>query len=88
MVRLFAMKLVYYSYIIVLPLVFLDIAWWQFLIGFLAMHVTAGLILSLVFQLAYVIEGPEYYARARGTERNDGRRMACARNENHDELRP
>ena len=52
------------------------------------MHVTAGLILSLVFQLAYVIEGPEYYARARGTERNDGRRMACARNENHDELRP
>jgi len=61
-VRLFAMKLVYYTYIIVLPLVFLDIAWWQFLIGFLAMHVTAGLILSLVFQLAHVIEGPEYYA--------------------------
>lgn len=60
--RLIIMKLIYYTYIIVLPLIFLDITWWQFLIGFLAMHVTAGLILSLVFQLAHVIEGPEHFA--------------------------
>ncbi len=60
--KLFVMKAIYYSYIIVIPLLFLDVAWWQFLIGFLAMHVTSGLILSLVFQLAHVIEGPVQFA--------------------------
>lgn len=61
-VRLIGMKIVYYTYMIVLPLVVLDITWWQFVIGFVTMHMTAGLILSLVFQLAHVIEGPEYFA--------------------------
>lgn len=56
------MKLVYYTYMIVLPLVFLDITWWQFVIGFVALHLTAGLILGVVFQLAHVVEGPDHYA--------------------------
>lgn len=37
----------------------LDIAWWKVLIGFFAMHYTAGLILSIVFQLAHVVEETE-----------------------------
>ncbi len=48
-------KLMYYSFWVVLPIVVLDISWWKVLIGFFAMHYTAGLILSLVFQLAHVV---------------------------------
>ena len=53
-------KLVVYAYTIVIPLLVLDIALWQFLIGFLAMHVTAGMILGIIFQLAHVVEGPDF----------------------------
>ncbi len=60
--KLIGMKLVYYGYTIVVPLLVLDIAWWQFAIGYLAMHLTAGLILGVVFQLAHVVEGPEQFA--------------------------
>ncbi len=53
---LFGGKAFYYSWAIILPLIVLDLAWWQFAIGFLAMHVTTGVILSVVFQLAHVVE--------------------------------
>ncbi|GLB50543.1 fatty acid desaturase [Neptunitalea sp. Y10] len=52
-------KIIYVSIWIVIPMVFLDIAWWKVLIGFFAMHYTAGLILSVVFQLAHVVEDVE-----------------------------
>ena len=55
------MKIVYYAYMIVLPLLILNITWWQFAIGFLTIHLTAGLILGVVFQLAHVVEGPEHF---------------------------
>lgn len=66
-VKLIGMKLFYYAYMIVLPLVVLDIAWWQFVIGFVAMHLTAGVILGIVFQLAHVVEGPEQVSAEQGT---------------------
>jgi linoleoyl-CoA desaturase len=53
-------KLFHYGWSLVLPLLVLPITWWQFLIGYLAMHLTAGLILGLVFQLAHVVEGPDH----------------------------
>ena len=59
-VNLFASKLVYYGWSIVIPLLVLDIPWWQFAIGYLVMHLTAGFILGVVFQLAHVVEGPDY----------------------------
>lgn len=52
-------KILYFSIWIIVPLVFLDLAWWKVLIGFFAMHYTAGVILSLVFQLAHVVEDAE-----------------------------
>ncbi|HEY9221133.1 MAG TPA: acyl-CoA desaturase [Lutibacter sp.] len=52
-------KLVYYFMWIVLPLLVLDIAWWKVLIGFFVMHYTAGMILSVVFQLAHVVPNTE-----------------------------
>jgi linoleoyl-CoA desaturase len=52
-------KLIYLTMWIVLPMLILDLAWWKILIGFFVMHYTAGLILSVVFQLAHVMEDAE-----------------------------
>jgi linoleoyl-CoA desaturase len=48
-------KVIYFSIWIVLPMN-LEVLWWKVLIGFFVMHYIAGLILSIVFQLAHVIE--------------------------------
>ncbi len=53
-------KIFYYGYTIVVPLIVLRLPRWQFLIGYLTMHLTAGIILGVVFQLAHVVEGTEY----------------------------
>jgi len=58
--NLFFFKAVYYFLFIVLPLLVLDITWWQFIIGFLVMHLAQGLTMGLVFQLAHVVEGTDY----------------------------
>lgn len=47
-------KIIYYAIWIALPLI-LGIAWWKVLIGFFIMHYTAGIILSVIFQLAHVM---------------------------------
>lgn len=52
-------KVGHYAWTIVIPLLVVNVAWWQFLIGYLTMHLTAGLILGVVFQLAHVVEGPD-----------------------------
>jgi len=57
--KLVITKVIYYSLWIVLPLLVLDIVWWKVLIGFFIMHYTAGMILSLVFQLAHVVPNTE-----------------------------
>lgn len=58
--NLFFFKALYYTLFIVIPLIVLDITWWQFLIGFLAMHLAEGFVLGLVFQLAHVVEGTDF----------------------------
>ena len=58
--NLFFFKGLYYTLFLVIPLLVMDIAWWQFVIGFLAMHLAGGLVLGLVFQLAHVVEGTEF----------------------------
>lgn len=50
-------KLVYALFIAVIPLAFTDLTFGQWLIGFVTLHFVAGLILSLVFQLAHIVEG-------------------------------
>ena len=57
--NLFFYKIVYYFLFIVLPLIVMDISWWQFLIGFLVMHFSESLVLGLVFQLAHVVENTD-----------------------------
>ena len=49
-------KILYITIWIVLPMLILDIAWWKILIGFFLMHYVAGVILSVVFQLAHIVD--------------------------------
>jgi linoleoyl-CoA desaturase len=58
--KLFFFKAVYYFLFIALPLMVLSITWWQFIIGFVVMHLAEGLVLGLVFQLAHVVEGTDF----------------------------
>ncbi|TYP99540.1 linoleoyl-CoA desaturase [Tenacibaculum adriaticum] len=53
--KLVISKIVYYLLWIVLPIAIMDVAWWKVLIGFFVMHYTAGIILSVVFQLAHIV---------------------------------
>lgn len=58
--NLFASKGLYYFLFIVLPLLVLNITWWQFIIGFVALHLAQGLTMGLVFQLAHVVEETDF----------------------------
>jgi linoleoyl-CoA desaturase len=48
-------KIIYVVIWMALPMI-LGVIWWKVVIGFFVMHYTAGLILSIVFQLAHVVE--------------------------------
>ncbi len=58
--NLFFFKILYYALFIVVPLMVMDITWWQYIIGFLIMHLSKGFVLGLIFQLAHVVEGPSF----------------------------
>lgn len=53
-------KIIYFSYIAVIPLLFMPISWWQFVIFFITMHLLGGFILAIVFQPAHVIPSSIY----------------------------
>ncbi|WP_363299047.1 acyl-CoA desaturase [Altibacter sp.] len=53
-------KLLYYSYAIVLPMIFIPLPWWQILLAFLSMHFITGLLVSIVFQLAHIMPDNEF----------------------------
>ncbi|MGR7813280.1 fatty acid desaturase family protein [Lacinutrix undariae] len=57
--KLVISKIIYVSIWVVLPMLVLEISWWKILIGFFIMHYVAGLILSVVFQLAHVMDEAE-----------------------------
>jgi linoleoyl-CoA desaturase len=57
---LIATKLLYIGYVFVLPIIVLELAWWQVIIGFVVMQYVAGFILAIIFQPAHVIDGAEY----------------------------
>ena len=49
-------KILYYIYLVVIPYLVLDLPIWQILIGFVTIHIVAGFVLSVTFQLAHVVE--------------------------------
>jgi linoleoyl-CoA desaturase len=58
--RLTLYKIFYYSYIMVLPILFSGMPWYDVVSGFLLMHFTAGLILSCIFQPAHIVEASSF----------------------------
>lgn len=59
LLKLIAIKTAYFLLIIGLPLLFTEYSWWQVLFGFCIMHITAGMIMSTIFQMAHVVEGAQ-----------------------------
>lgn len=51
-------KIMYLAFYVAVPVYF--VGWGAWAIGFAAMHVTMGLVLALVFQLAHVVEHTEF----------------------------
>jgi linoleoyl-CoA desaturase len=60
LIRLIFHKIFYLTYMLVIPMLVMNVAWWQVLIGFTIMHFTCGLILALIFQPAHVVEMTEF----------------------------
>jgi len=54
------LKLVYFSAILIAPVLLFGFQFYQVLSGFLLMHFGAGIILTLAFQLAHSVEGTSY----------------------------
>ncbi len=70
-ITLIVMKSIFYAYTIVIPWMVLDLAWWQFVIGYVAMQATGGFILGIIFQLAHVVEETQHpKANAEGAMEN------------------
>jgi linoleoyl-CoA desaturase len=59
LLKLILIKLLYLFIIIGLPILFSNFAVWQILLGFVALHATAGMIMTTIFQLAHVVEGTD-----------------------------
>lgn len=53
---LISTKLLYYAYILVIPILFTSFPWYHILLGFTLMHYVAGFTLGIIFQPAHVME--------------------------------
>jgi linoleoyl-CoA desaturase len=53
-------KVVYITYIIIIPLYVTPFSFWQLFLSFFVMHYISGFILAIIFQPAHVIEGTQY----------------------------
>lgn len=64
-------KVIYYSYVLVLPLILLDQSWWQIVIGLLTIHFVCGIVLAFVFQSAHVVSDTEFINEVNFKELNE-----------------
>jgi len=51
----------YLALTLALPMIVMELPWWQILLGLLLMQFICGLVLSFIFQLAHVIEETDFY---------------------------
>jgi linoleoyl-CoA desaturase len=58
--RITLYKIFYYSYIMVLPILFSGFPWYAVVFGFLVMHFTAGIVLSCIFQPSHIVEASTF----------------------------
>lgn len=59
-VKLVALKLLYFFFILAVPVMFFGFNFTEILLGFMLMHFVAGIILTVVFQLAHTVEGTSH----------------------------
>jgi linoleoyl-CoA desaturase len=65
--QLVSWKIFYFSYMLVVPLVFISAPIWLILLGFISMHFVTGLILSMIFQTAHIMPECDFmYAQQNG----------------------
>ncbi|WP_299577218.1 acyl-CoA desaturase [uncultured Sunxiuqinia sp.] len=60
LMELIVSKVFYYSYILLIPILVLPVAWWMVLLFYLSMHLICGFILTVIFQTAHVMPGAQY----------------------------
>jgi linoleoyl-CoA desaturase len=60
LVELIASKVLYALYIIVIPIVVLDIPWWATVLAFFTMEFICGLLLTTIFQLAHIMPNTKF----------------------------
>lgn len=60
LIDLIIAKIAYFAIFLVLPLVFIPLAWPWILLGFFAMHFICGFILGIVFQTAHVMPTTDF----------------------------
>ena len=58
--ELFLSKSFFFMYLLVIPLIFSNIPWWQTLLFFGLMHYVQGFILTVIFQPAHVMPDTDY----------------------------
>lgn len=54
-------KIWYLILFLVIPMLVVELPWWQSVLGFVSMHLLCGLTLALIFQPAHVIEDTEFF---------------------------
>lgn len=72
LLKLIAWKLFYYSFALILPVIFLPFSFGLILLAFLSMHIVTGLLISCVFQVAHIMPDTDYpQANAKGEIENN-----------------
>lgn len=59
-VLFFSLKALNLFFFLILPLLILENPFWQIIIGYVCMHIAAGFMISIVFQLGHIVEGVVY----------------------------
>lgn len=59
-VLFFFFKALNFTLFFIIPMIVMTLPWWQILIGYIALQLAGGFFISLIFQLAHMVEGLEY----------------------------
>ncbi len=63
-------RAIYFVYMVLAPLLLMDITWWQLIIGFFTVHFVAGLSLTVIFQMAHIMEKTSFPTPTEGSIKN------------------
>ena len=59
MIKLTITKMAYIGVFLILPIIIAPFSWWIIVLGFVTMHFTAGVFMTIVFQMAHLVEEAE-----------------------------